>query len=212
VVQQTEAAGTKQEPNHLLKLALDMGPLVVFFAVYAFSGGHADGGQPAQDMTRIGFATGALMIATLISLIASQILLKRIPAMPLITGIFILIFGGLTLYLRDPTFIKIKATILYLLFATALAGGLFFRKLLLKILLSEALQMRDEGWRILTLRWIGFFICLAIANEIIWRNFQESVWIGFKSFGVLPLTFIFMMSQITLIMKYQIPAVSSEEV
>jgi intracellular septation protein len=209
-VEQPETINAKQEPNHLLKLTLDMGPLAVFFATYAYVGGGAGQG-PAHDMTRIGYATGALMIATLVSLVASRLLLKRIPVMPLVTGIFVLIFGGLTLYLQDPTFIKIKATILYLLFATALAAGLFFRKLLLKMLLSEVLQMRDEGWRILTLRWIGFFIFLAIANEIVWRNFSEPTWVGFKSFGVMPLTFLFMTAQVSLIMKYQMPDVSSTQ-
>ena len=150
------------------------------------------------------------MIATAISLIASRILLKRIPLMPLVTGAFVLIFGSLTIYLRDPTFIKIKPTVLYLLFACTLAGGLFFRKLLLKMLLSEALQMRDEGWRLLTLRWIGFFLFLAVANEIVWRNFSEATWVSFKSFGAMPLTFLFMMAQLSLIAKYQLPEVSSK--
>jgi intracellular septation protein len=149
------------------------------------------------------------MIATAVSLIASRILLKRIPLMPMVTGVFVLIFGSLTIYLRNPTFIYIKPTILYLMFASALAGGLFFRKLLLKNLLSEALQMQDEGWRILTQRWIGFFLVLAILNEAVWRNFPEATWVAFKSFGVMPLSIIFMATQISLIMKYQIPDVSS---
>ena len=151
------------------------------------------------------------MIATAVSLIASRILLKRLPVMPLVTGALVLIFGSLTIYLRDPTFIKIKPTILYLLFAAALAGGLLSGKLLLKILLGEAFQIRDEGWRLLTQRWIGFFVALAILNEVVWRNFTESTWVVFKSFGVAPLMMVFMAAQISLIMKYQTPEVPSGE-
>ena len=203
---QKNSGGKKPDP--MLKIALDMGPLVVFFGTYAWAKSDAlEAG--ATDIKRIVYATTALMIATAVSLIASRILLKRIPLMPMVTGVFVLIFGSLTIYLRNPTFIYIKPTILYLMFASALAGGLFFRKLLLKNLLSEAMQMQDEGWRILTQRWIGFFLVLAILNEAVWRNFPEATWVAFKSFGVMPLSIIFMAAQISLIMKYQIPDVSS---
>ncbi|MFZ0570695.1 MAG: septation protein A [Rhodomicrobium sp.] len=210
-MEQVKAVKAKQEVNQVLKLALDMGPLVVFFVTYAFVRGNAGGPAMASDMKRVIYATVALMIATAISLVASRILLKRIPVMSLVTGVFVMVFGSLTWYFQDGTLIKIKATILYLLFAAVLAGGLFFRKLLLKILLGEALQMQDEGWRLLTLRWIGFFIFLAVMNEIVWRNFSEPTWVSFKSFGVMPLTFLFMMAQITLIMKYQTPEVLSDK-
>jgi intracellular septation protein len=203
---QKNSGGKKPDP--MLKIALDMGPLVIFFGTYAWAKSDAlEAG--ATDIKRIVYATTALMIATAVSLIASRILLKRIPLMPMVTGVFVLIFGSLTIYLRNPTFIYIKPTILYLMFASALAGGLFFRKLLLKNLLSEAMQMQDEGWRILTQRWIGFFLVLAILNEAVWRNFPEATWVAFKSFGVMPLSIIFMAAQISLIMKYQIPDVSS---
>ncbi len=196
-MEEAKAAEAKQAPNPALKLALEMGPLVIFFIMNSRAG--------------IFYATGALMIATLISLFASRILLKRIPVMPLVTGVFVLVFGSLTLFLQDATFIKIKPTILNLIFASALAGGLIFRKLLLKIVLGEVIHMRDEGWRLLTIRWIAFFIFLAIMNEAVWRNFSEPTWVSFKTFGVMPLTFLFMISQITLIMKHQIPAVSSAQ-
>jgi intracellular septation protein len=203
---QKNSGGKKPDP--MLKIALDMGPLVIFFGTYAWAKSDAlEAG--ATDIKRIVYATTALMIATAVSLIASRILLKRIPLMPMVTGVFVLIFGSLTIYLRNPTFIYIKPTILYLMFASALAGGLFLRKLLLKNLLSEAMQMQDEGWRILTQRWIGFFLMLAILNEAVWRNFPEATWVAFKSFGVMPLSIIFMAAQISLIMKYQIPDVSS---
>ena len=203
---QENSGGKKPDP--MLKIALDMGPLVVFFGTYAWAKSDAlEAG--ATDIKRIVYATTALMIATAVSLIASRILLKRIPLMPMVTGVFVLIFGSLTIYLRNPTFIYIKPTILYLMFASALAGGLYFRKLLLKNLLSEAMQMQDEGWRILTQRWIGYFLMLAVLNEAVWRNFPEATWVAFKSFGVMPLSIIFMAAQISLIMKYQIPDVSS---
>ena len=205
---QLNAVKSKQDVNPLLKLVLEMGPLALFFGTYVFLG---RGSGDAVDINRIIYSTGALMIATVISLVASRMLLKRIPVMPLVTGVFVLFFGTLTIWLQDATFIKIKPTILNLFFASALAGGLLFRKLLLKIVLGEVLQLEDEGWRILTLRWIGFFIVLAILNEIVWRGFSTDTWVSFKSFGIMPLTFLFMMSQITLIMKHQTPAVSSPE-
>ncbi len=208
-MEQSNGAGKKPETNPMLKIALEMGPLVVFFGTYAWVKGDPAAG--AADVTRIIYATVALMIATAVSLIASRILLKRLPVMPLVTGALVLIFGSLTIYLRDPTFIKIKPTILYLLFAAALAGGLLSGKLLLKILLGEAFQIRDEGWRLLTQRWIGFFVALAILNEVVWRNFTESTWVVFKSFGVAPLMMVFMAAQISLIMKYQTPEVPSGE-
>jgi intracellular septation protein len=122
-----------------------------------------------------------------------------------------MVFGFLTIYLQDATFIKIKPTILNSLFAFILAAGLYFERPVLKFALGEVMQLRDEGWRVLTLRWIGFFIFLAILNEIVWRNFSTDTWVSFKSFGVMPLTFLFMMAQITLIMKYQTPEVSSQK-
>jgi intracellular septation protein len=121
-----------------------------------------------------------------------------------------MIFGFLTIYLHDDTFIKIKPTIVNTLFAVILSAGLYFRRPVLKFALGEILQMREEGWRLLTLRWIGFFIFLAVLNEVIWRNFSTDAWVSYKSFGMIPLTFFFMMSQITLIMRYQISEVSSE--
>jgi intracellular septation protein len=150
------------------------------------------------------------MAATLISLITSRIFLKRVPVLALVTGVFVMIFGFLTIYLHDDTFIKIKPTIVNTLFAVILAAGLYFRRPVLKLALGEILQMQEEGWRLLTLRWIGFFLFLAVLNEVIWRNFSTDTWVSFKSFGIMPLTFLFMMFQITLIMRHQISEVSSE--
>jgi intracellular septation protein len=193
----SKAVPMKKEFNPLAKLLLEVGPLGIFFV--------------ANGKFGIFYATAAFMIATIASLTASRIFLKRIPMLALVTGVFVMFFGFLTIYLQDDTFIKIKPTIMNLLFACILAAGLYFRRPVLKFALGEVLQLEDEGWRLLTLRWIGFFIVLAILNEIVWRNFSTGTWVGFKSFGIMPLTFLFMMSQITLIMKHQIPAVSSQK-
>jgi intracellular septation protein len=184
------------DSGSFLKLALEVGPLAVFFLMNGRLG--------------IFYATAAFMVATLISLVTSRVFFKRIPILALVTGLFVMIFGFLTIYLHDDTFIKIKPTIVNTLFATILIAGLYFRRPVLKFALGEILQMREEGWRILTLRWIGFFVFLAILNEIVWRNFSTDAWVSFKSFGMMPMSFFFMMSQITLIMRYQISEVSSE--
>lgn len=196
-MEEFKAVKAKQEFNPILKLAMEFGPLVIFFVTNANFG--------------IFYATGTFMAATAVSLLISRIVLKRTPAVALVTGFFVMIFGFLTIYLQDATFIKIKPTILNALFAFILAAGLYFRRPVLKFVLGEVLQLQEEGWRLLTLRWIGFFIFLAILNEIVWRNFSTSTWVSFKSFGIMPLTFAFMMAQITLIMKYQTPEVSSDK-
>lgn len=174
----------------LVKFGLEMGPLAVFFVANAQFG--------------IFNATAAFMVATVISLIASQLILKRIPVMPLVTGVFVIVFGALTLYLEDSVFIKIKPTIVNTLFAAALGGGLLLGHSLMKILLGEVIRLRDEGWRKLTIRWAFFFLFLAVLNEIVWRNFSETTWAAFKLFGVMPITMAFMLAQIGLLQKYQI--------
>lgn len=186
----------KRDVSPFLKLALEVGPLAVFFITNGKFG--------------IFYATASFMATTLISLITSRIFLKRVPVLALVTGVFVMIFGFLTIYLHDDTFIKIKPTVVNTLFAFILAAGLYFRRPVLKLALGEILQMREEGWRLLTLRWIGFFLFLAVLNEVVWRNFSTDTWVSFKSFGLMPLTFFFMMFQITLIMRHQISEVSSE--
>ena len=186
----------KRDVSPLLKLALEIGPLAVFFITNGKFG--------------IFYATASFMAATLISLVTSRIFLKRIPVLALVTGVFVMIFGFLTIYLHDDTFIKIKPTVVNTLFAFILAAGLYFRRPVLKLALGEILQMREEGWRLLTLRWIAFFLFLAVLNEVVWRNFSTDTWVSFKSFGLMPLTFFFMMFQITLIMRHQISEVSSK--
>ena len=195
-MEQLDTPNKKRDVSPFLKLALEVGPLAVFFITNGKFG--------------IFYATASFMAATLISLITSRIFLKRIPVLALVTGIFVMIFGFLTIYLHDDTFIKIKPTVVNTLFAFILAAGLYFRRPVLKLAFGEILQMREEGWRLLTLRWIGFFLFLAVLNEVVWRNFSTDTWVSFKSFGLMPLTFFFMMFQITLIMRHQISEVSSE--
>jgi intracellular septation protein len=191
-----------------LKLLIEAGPLVVFFVANGHGGvpelrdlwlGAAEP-HPQQGLFE---ATGAFMIATVIALIAGWTLDRRLPVMPLVSGIFVLGFGGLTLILADEFFIKIKPTIVNGLFAAILLGGLATGRSLLRPLLASTLDMEDEGWRVLTLRWGLFFILLAVVNEIVWRNFSTDFWAGFKLFGVMPLTIVFALGQTPLILRYQ---------
>tara|TARA_B100000575_G_C23094604_1_gene631240 strand:+ start:983 stop:1522 length:540 start_codon:yes stop_codon:yes gene_type:complete len=172
------------------KLLIDIGPLAVFFIFYTRSGLQA--------------AILPLMIATVIAVIISYLTDKKIPIMPTVGAGIVLIFGGLTIYFNDETFIKMKPTIINIIFAIVLYSGMILKKPLLKFLLGAALKLEDEGWKILTQRWIAFFIALAILNEIVWRTQSTDLWVNFKVFGILPITFIFTMTQFPLIKKYQI--------
>ena len=176
------------DPNQLMKLLLEAGPLVVFFVTNSYA--------------KIFWATGAFMVATTIALIVSRIVFKRIPLMPLVGGIFVLGFGAVTLLLQDEFYIKIKPTVVNLMFASILFGGLLMGKSLLKYLFGEVFHLQERGWRIFTFRWACFFVFLAILNEIIWRSFSTDFWAGFKLFGVMPITMAFAISQIGLIKKY----------
>jgi intracellular septation protein len=144
------------------------------------------------------------MIATVIAVLFSYILEKKITIMPTVGAGIVLIFGGLTIYFDNEVFIKMKPTIINLIFEIILYGGMLIKKPLLKILLGAALRLEEEGWRILTYRWIGFFIALAVLNEIVWRTQTTDIWVNFKVFGILPITFIFTMTQLPLIKKHQI--------
>jgi intracellular septation protein len=172
----------------LTKLALELGPLVVFFIVNA----------RAEIFT----ATAWFMGAMVVSLILSRLVLKRIAIMPLITCAVVLVFGGLTLWLKDDTFIKMKPTITNVLFGSVLLGGLLFGQSLLKYVFGDVYKLKPEGWLILTVRWGIFFFVLAIINEILWRNFSTDVWVAFKVWGVMPLTVIFSMFQLPVLSKY----------
>jgi intracellular septation protein len=198
-------APTRKGVNPLLKLALELGPLGVFFFANA-RGEWLAGKFPALAALGgpIFIATGLFIAATLISLAVSLALTRRLPIMPFITGIVVVIFGGLTLWLQDDTFIKMKPTIVNTLFGSILLGGLFFGRSLLGYVFDSVFSLTDEGWRKLTFRWGLFFFVLAILNEIVWRNFSTDAWVTFKVFGIMPITFVFTMFQIPLISRTQI--------
>jgi intracellular septation protein len=181
---------TKPKLNPMLKLALDIGPLILFFAANARFGIYA--------------ATASFMVAIVVALGVSYALTRRLPVMPLVTAILVLIFGGLTLVLHDELFIKVKPTIIYLLFAGALLGGLAFRKPLLGMVFDSVFNLTEEGWRKLTLRWAVFFLVLAVLNEIVWRTQTTDFWVSFKLFGVVPLTMLFGALQVPLLNKYEV--------
>jgi intracellular septation protein len=186
--------------NPVLKLALELGPLGVFFVMNGRSG--------------IYMATGAFMIATLLALAISYALTRRLPIMPVVTGVIVVVFGGLTLWLHDDTFIKMKPTIVNALFGITLLGGLAFGKPLLGYVFDSVFHLTDEGWRVLTFRWGLFFLALAILNEVIWRGAGHFIadptaatdlWVKFKVFGIMPLTFLFTLSQLPLIQRTTVP-------
>ena len=179
-----------EEKGSIIKSLIEIIPLILFFIVNAKYG--------------IIVATKIFVITTVIALVVSYLHLKNFSAPLLITSFLVLIFGGLTIFFKDPTFIKLKPTIVYLLFSFFLIIGLNFNKNFLQIYLSELLKLNNVGWNILTKRWIVFFIIMAILNEIIWRNFSTDFWVSFKVFGFLPLTIIFMMLQNGLMKKYSI--------
>jgi intracellular septation protein len=180
----------KKQLNPILKLVLDIGPLVLFFAANARFG--------------IFVATAAFMVAVLIALAVAYAMIGRIEVMPLVTAVIVLVFGSLTLVLHDELFIKLKPTIIYLLFGGTLLGGLALGKPLLGVLFDPMFHLSEEGWRKLTWRWVLFFFALAIANEVIWRTQTTDFWVSFKLFGVVPLTFLFGALQMPLINKYSI--------
>ncbi len=174
----------------LLKLALDLGPLLIFFAANALFG--------------IFTATAVFMAAMLMVIATGIVVERRLSPMPLITGALVLVFGGLTLWLSNDVFIKIKPTILYAMFAAVLLGGLAFGRLFIKIVLGQTLRLNDTAWRILTWRWAFFFIGLAILNEIVWRNVSTNTWVAFKVWAIFPLTLLFAVAQTPFISRHQI--------
>ena len=178
----------KNQLNPILKLVLDIGPLALFFAANAKFGIYA--------------ATGSFMVAVLIALAVSYTLTRHIAIMPLVTAAIVLVFGGLTLILHDELFIKLKPTIIYVLFGGTLLAGLALGKPFLSIMFDQMFHLTAEGWRKLTWRWVWFFFALAVLNEIVWRTQTTDFWVSFKLFGVVPLTFLFGALQMPLITKY----------
>jgi intracellular septation protein len=207
----------KPQLNPTLKLLLDLGPLVLFFLANSRPALFLPLVSPilpadiaAGERTGIFVATAVFMVAIVIAFVVSYVLTRHLPVMPLVTAIIVLVFGSLTLVLHDELFIKLKPTIIYLLFGAVLLGGLAFGKPLLGVVFDSVFHLTDEGWRKLTLRWALFFFALALLNEIVWRTQTTDVWVSFKVFGVVPLTFLFGALQYPLLTKYAAPEKISE--
>ncbi|MGO4706616.1 septation protein A [Microvirga sp. 2MCAF38] len=183
--------------NPLLKLVLELGPLVLFFFANAYADrfGFAEG-------RRIYAATALFIVATIVALAINYALVRKLPIMPLISGVVVVVFGGLTLFLQNDVFIKLKPTIVNTMFGVILLGGLYFRKPLLQIVLDSVFELTEEGWRKLTLRWALFFLFLAVLNEVVWRTQTTDFWVSFKVFGIMPLTLAFALSQTPLLMRH----------
>ncbi|MDD7909725.1 septation protein A [Pseudovibrio exalbescens] len=194
-----------KEVAPLLKLALELGPLAVFF-ISNTRGEQLMEAFPVLNSLEepIFLATAAFMIAISISLAVSYYLMRSLPVMPVVSGVVVLVFGALTLYLHNELFIKLKPTIVNVMFGSILLGGLFFGKSLLGYVFDSAFKLTDEGWRILTLRWGMFFFVLAVINEIVWRNFSTDFWVDFKVFGFMPITMVFTLAQLPLINKHSL--------
>ena len=193
----------------MLKLALDLGPLLLFFFANAKPALFEPWIAPlipaavaTGERSGIFVATAVFMVAILASLVISYALTRRLPVMAVVSAVIVVVFGGATLFFQNETFIKLKPTIIYLLFTGTLFGGLIFRKPLLAMVFDQMFHLTEEGWRKLTIRWALFFLALAILNEIVWRTQSTDTWVTFKVFGVMPLTFIFAALQYPLLMKH----------
>lgn len=187
--------------NKTLKFFLEFGPLIIFFLLSKLDESIFIAGYELQPIFA---ATASLIITTVISLAIMYIMLRKIPMVPLVSGIMLVLLGGTTIYLNDVFYLQIKITVVNILFGTILLIGLYFNKLFLKFLLEEGFKLSDEGWTGLTIRWGMFFFFLAILNEIIWRNFSIDTWTNFKVFGILGITMVFVLFQTRFLIKHMI--------
>lgn len=204
-----EIRAPREKQNGFLKLALEMGPLVLFFAANSrpdwfkpIVGAVFGQGLISHPNAPILIATAVFMAAMLVSLIATWVLHRKLPIMPLVSGVVVLVFGGLTIALQDDLFIKLKPTIVNSLFGTVLLVGLAFGRPLLPYVLDSVFQLDAEGWKKLTFRWGVFFFVLAAINEGVWRNFSTDFWVAFKVWGVMPLTIAFTFLQMPMMLKH----------
>jgi intracellular septation protein len=212
---ETKVAEGHAKENVGLKLALELGPLLVFFF------GNAYGEKLAKSFPFLAglggplfVATALFMAATVLSLVVSKIVIGKLPIMPLVSGVVVLTFGGLSIWLQNEMFIKMKPTIINTLFGVVLLGGMLFGRSLLGYVFNSAFQLDDEGWNKLTLRWGLFFLFLAVLNEVVWRmsnwyylpdvKSADNLWVNFKVWGTMPITFLFTLSQLPLIMKHSV--------
>ena len=213
--------------NPWLKLALEIGPLIIFFVAYSYGGAIAawagypnfglseaeiaavaqggDAAEAALSKTKVLAATAIFMPTMTLAVAISWFISRKVPVMPLVSLVLVLIFGGLTLWLQNETFFKMKPTILNVLFGAALLAGLAMGRLFLKTIFQEGWSITDEGWRILTIRWAIFFFVMAALNEIIWRNFSSDTWVNFKVWGNMPITMVFAIFQMRVVLQHPLP-------
>jgi intracellular septation protein len=195
-LQESKAKMDKTQPHPVFKLATELGPLIVFFV--------------ANAKFNLFVATGAFMVAIVAAMIASYVVVRHVPMMAIVTAVIVLVFGTLTLVLHDETFIKVKPTIIYGLFAAILGGGLLFGRSFIAILFNQMFNLTPKGWRILTMRWALFFLGMAVLNEIIWRTQSTDFWVAFKAFGAVPITMVFAITQMPVIKRYHLEPASLE--
>ncbi len=181
--------------SQLRRTILDFGPLLLFFAAY--------------KLFNLYVATGTVMVAASVAVGVGYWFDRKIHPVPLATAVIVLVFGGLTLYLNDDSFIKMKPTMIYALFGATLLGGLYFNRPLVKFILGAAVTLNEAGWRVLTWRFGLFFFGMALLNELIWRNFSDDIWVNYHVFGAIALTVLFSMSQVPFLLKHQIGTESS---
>ncbi|RTL54154.1 MAG: septation protein A [Bradyrhizobiaceae bacterium] len=186
----------RPEPHPFFKLATELGPLLVFFV--------------ANAKFHLFVATGAFMVAIVAAIIASYVVTRHVPLMALITAVIVLVFGSLTLFFHDETFIKIKPTVIYALFSATLFIGLLFGRSFIAIMFDQVFNLTAHGWKLLTIRWALFFAAMAVLNEIVWRTQSTDIWVTFKAFGVIPITAIFAVTQMTLVKRYSIEPATDE--
>ena len=186
----------KTTPHPLFKLSTELGPLIVFFV--------------ANAKFNLFVATGAFMVAVVVAMAVSYVVTRHVPIMAIVTAVVVIVFGTLTLMLHDETFIKVKPTIIYTLFAAILGGGLLFGRSFIAIMFDQMFNLTPQGWRILTLRWALWFLAMAVLNEIIWRTQSTDFWVAFKAFGMVPLTMLFAVTQMPLTKRYHLEPVSLE--
>ena len=186
----------KNQPHPLFKFATEIGPLIVFFF--------------ANAKFNLFVATGAFMVAIVAAMIASYVVVRHVPVMAIVTAVIVLVFGTLTLVLHDETFIKVKPTIVYGLFAVILGGGLLFGRSFIAIVFNQMFNLTPKGWRILTARWALFFLGMAVLNELIWRTQSTDFWVNFKVFGAVPITMVFAIAQMPLMRRYHLEPATLE--
>lgn len=183
------STGARSTQSSLIKFVLDLGPLIVFFVGFRFLGIYG--------------ATAAFMIAVLLALAVGYVRERKFSPMPLFTAVLVFVFGGLTLYLKNDTFIKMKPTVLYGSVGVLLLAGLGFNRLFIKYVFAQAFDLSDEGWRKLTWRWALFAFALAVLNELVWRNYSTAIWVDFKVWAIMPLIFLFALAQTPFVLKHE---------